>query len=248
MTYICIVKSYSPSLCDAFCYLCFLALLRTVPRAAAARERSRDRRPPARLPRPRVFLPAIAPSSLSPDERSATTCACTTGTASTSPTPSSLVRGRYGADGRGLCPLDCAYLRPSDRRRADGLAHAPRFGFASHARLLHDAGRAGYPRPQFAAAQRRILHSRASRRVLASPVVTTSTSASAPPYDLQYGHAEPASASAANDFRYTLASGATGTLYGVQAEYVLLFINNPGCPMCKTAARGRSAVRRCSPR
>lgn len=37
----------------------------------------------------------------------------------------------------------------------------------------------------------------------------------------------------ANDFRYTLASGATGTLYGVKAEYVLLFINNPGCPMCK---------------
>lgn len=37
----------------------------------------------------------------------------------------------------------------------------------------------------------------------------------------------------ANDFRYTLASGATGTLYGVRAEYVLLFINNPGCPMCR---------------
>ena len=37
----------------------------------------------------------------------------------------------------------------------------------------------------------------------------------------------------ANDFRYTLASGATGTLYGLQAEYVLLFINNPGCPMCR---------------
>lgn len=37
----------------------------------------------------------------------------------------------------------------------------------------------------------------------------------------------------ANDFRYTLASGASGHLYGVYAEYVLLFINNPGCPMCK---------------
>ena len=37
----------------------------------------------------------------------------------------------------------------------------------------------------------------------------------------------------ANDFRYTLASGKTGTLYGLQAEYVLLFINNPGCPMCR---------------
>ena len=37
----------------------------------------------------------------------------------------------------------------------------------------------------------------------------------------------------ANDFRYTLASGASGRLYGLDAEYVLLFINNPGCPMCK---------------
>ena len=39
--------------------------------------------------------------------------------------------------------------------------------------------------------------------------------------------------SKANDCRYTLASGKTGTLYGLQAEYVLLFINNPGCPMCR---------------
>lgn len=37
----------------------------------------------------------------------------------------------------------------------------------------------------------------------------------------------------ANDFRYTLASGASGTLYGLDAEYVLLFVNNPGCPMCR---------------
>ena len=37
----------------------------------------------------------------------------------------------------------------------------------------------------------------------------------------------------ANDFRYTLASGAQGTLYGLDAEYVLLFVNNPGCPMCR---------------
>lgn len=35
------------------------------------------------------------------------------------------------------------------------------------------------------------------------------------------------------DFTYTLKSGATGTLYGIKARYVLLFINNPGCPACK---------------
>lgn len=34
------------------------------------------------------------------------------------------------------------------------------------------------------------------------------------------------------DFAYTLASGAQGTLYSIQAEYTLLFINNPGCHAC----------------
>ena len=37
----------------------------------------------------------------------------------------------------------------------------------------------------------------------------------------------------ANDFRYTLDSGASGSLYRLKADYVLLFINNPGCPMCR---------------
>lgn len=62
----------------------------------------------------------------------------------------------------------------------------------------------------------------------------------APEYDLhtamqnRIGHA-------ANDFRYTLSSGATGTLYGIQAEYVLLFINNPGCAMCREIREAISA-------
>ncbi len=37
----------------------------------------------------------------------------------------------------------------------------------------------------------------------------------------------------ANDIRYTLASGALRRLYDLKADYVLLFINNPGCPMCR---------------
>lgn len=45
----------------------------------------------------------------------------------------------------------------------------------------------------------------------------------------------------ANDFRYTLASGATGSLYGLRAEYVLLFINNPGCSMCREIREAISA-------
>ena len=33
----------------------------------------------------------------------------------------------------------------------------------------------------------------------------------------------------ATDFTYTLASGKTGTLYDIDAEYLILFFNNPGC-------------------
>lgn len=37
---------------------------------------------------------------------------------------------------------------------------------------------------------------------------------------------------------YTLASGATGTLYQCAAEYTLLFINNPGCHACGETIEG----------
>lgn len=37
----------------------------------------------------------------------------------------------------------------------------------------------------------------------------------------------------AADFTYTLKSGKNGTLYGIQAMYTLLFINNPGCQACE---------------
>lgn len=36
----------------------------------------------------------------------------------------------------------------------------------------------------------------------------------------------------ANDFRYTTASGRSSNLYSVKANYILIYINNPGCPMC----------------
>jgi hypothetical protein len=38
----------------------------------------------------------------------------------------------------------------------------------------------------------------------------------------------------ANDFRYTVGSGRSGSLYGIKAKYTLIFFNNPGCTMCKT--------------
>ena len=54
----------------------------------------------------------------------------------------------------------------------------------------------------------------------------------APEYDLQMA-SQNRIGRRANDFRYTLASGRSATLYALQAEYVLIFINNPGCAMCR---------------
>ena len=42
----------------------------------------------------------------------------------------------------------------------------------------------------------------------------------------------------ANNIRYTLFDGFEGTLYGIKAEYTLVFINNPGCEMCRTVREG----------
>ncbi len=40
------------------------------------------------------------------------------------------------------------------------------------------------------------------------------------------------------NFSYTLASGAQGSLYQQQADYILLFINNPGCHACTETIEG----------
>ena len=37
----------------------------------------------------------------------------------------------------------------------------------------------------------------------------------------------------ASDFHYTTASGRRSSLYATKADYTLLYINNPGCPMCR---------------
>ncbi len=44
--------------------------------------------------------------------------------------------------------------------------------------------------------------------------------------------------SVANDFTYTTASGRTGTLHKIPSKYTLLYLNNPGCPMCGTITEG----------
>lgn len=45
----------------------------------------------------------------------------------------------------------------------------------------------------------------------------------------------------ANNIRYTLADGFEGTLYGIKAEFTLVFINNPGCEMCRTVREAISS-------
>lgn len=37
----------------------------------------------------------------------------------------------------------------------------------------------------------------------------------------------------ANNFTYTLPSGRTATLHNIKADYTLILISNPGCPMCR---------------
>lgn len=39
--------------------------------------------------------------------------------------------------------------------------------------------------------------------------------------------------SKALDFNYTMAGGRESSLYNTKADYLILFINNPGCPACK---------------
>lgn len=45
----------------------------------------------------------------------------------------------------------------------------------------------------------------------------------------------------ANDFRYTLHDGRTGRMYAIEADYLLIFINNPDCPACKAIREQISA-------
>ena len=52
-----------------------------------------------------------------------------------------------------------------------------------------------------------------------------------PEYDLRMARRNRPGEPAA-DFRYELRSGAAATLYGIEAEYTLLFFGAPGCPAC----------------
>ena len=45
----------------------------------------------------------------------------------------------------------------------------------------------------------------------------------------------------ANDFLYTMASGRSRKMYDIKADYLLIFISNPGCPMCRDVSEQLTA-------
>lgn len=183
----------------------------------------------ASVPQPRVFLPAIAPARLSPEEQR------------------DYLRWHYWdrfdfADTLFVREADTAQMveayarwvalisdRPADAAPMDSLMRR-----ASASRLMLD---------YFTMLAQQVIHDPNSplrndefyipvmQAVLASPYYDEYERIG-PAYDLAMA-SQNRLGQRANDFRYTLASGATGTLYGVKAEYTLLFINNPGCGMCK---------------
>ena len=54
----------------------------------------------------------------------------------------------------------------------------------------------------------------------------------APEYDLRLARQNRVGRKA-NDLTYTTADARRHTLYGIKSRYTLLYINNPGCPMCR---------------
>ena len=179
--------------------------------------------------RPRVFLPAIAPAGLSPDEQR------------------DYLRRHYWdrfdfTDTLFVSEADTVQMIEAFARYIAVLSDRP----ADSAPMDSLMRRASSSKPMldyFAMLAGTVLHDPNSplrndefyipvlRAQLASPFYDEYERI-APQYDLEMAM-QNRLGQPANDFRYTLASGASGTLYGLQAEYVLLFINNPGCAMCR---------------
>ena len=209
-------------------YRIALILALSIFAASCGGRRSRPQQT-ACVSQPRVFLPAIAPARLSPEEQR------------------DYLRWHYWdrfdfADTLFVREADTAQMveayarwvalssdRPADAAPMDSLMRR-----ASASRPMLD---------YFTMLAQQVIHDPNSplrndeffipvmQAVLASPYYDEYERIG-PAYDLAMA-SQNRLGQRANDFRYTLASGATGTLYGVKAEYTLLFINNPGCAMCK---------------
>ena len=180
------------------------------------------------VPQPRVFLPAIAPARLSPQEQR------------------DYLRWHYWdrfdfADTLFVREADTVQMVEAYARWVALISDRP----ADAAPMDSLMRRASASRPMldyFTMLAQQVIHDPNSplrndeffipvmQAVLASPYYDEYERIG-PAYDLAMA-SQNRLGQRANDFRYTLASGATGTLYGVKAEYTLLFINNPGCHAC----------------
>lgn len=179
--------------------------------------------------RQRVFLPAIAPAALPPEEKG------------------EYLRWHYWdrfdfSDTTFIVQVDTLQMVEAYARYVSLLFARPSDGAPMDSLMR----RASASRPMldyFAMLARQVLHDPNSplrndefyipvlRAQLASPYYDEYERIG-PEYELQMA-SQNRLGQPANDFRYTLASGTSGTLYGIRAEYVLLFINNPGCTMCR---------------
>lgn len=192
----------------------------------------RSNRPPKSAPaavRQRVFLPAIAPAALSPEEKR------------------EYLRWHYWdrfdfSDTTFITQVDTLQMVEAYARYVSLLFAEPTDGAPMDSLMR----RASASRPMldyFAMLASQVLHDPNSplrndefyipvlRAQLASPYYDEYERIG-PEYELHMA-SQNRLGQPASDFRYTLASGASGTLYGIRAEYVLLFINNPGCTMCR---------------
>lgn len=190
---------------------------------------SRPRQNTPQTPQQRVFLPAIAPAALSPEQKR------------------EYLRRHYWdrfdfADTTLLAGVDTLQMVEAYARYVALLFDNPADGTPMDSLMR----RASASRPMldyFSMLAQQVLHDPNSplrndefyipvlRAQLASPYYDQYERLG-PEYQLQMA-SQNRLGRPANDFGYTLASGASGTLYGLRAEYVLLFINNPGCGMCR---------------
>lgn len=210
-------------------YRTVLILLAALCAVSCGGRRSQQKQQTAAAPQMRVFLPAIAPASLSADEKR------------------EYLRWHYWdrfdfADTLFIREADTVQLVEAYARWIALISDRPTDGAPMDSLMR----RASASRPMldyFTMLAEQVIHDPNSplrndefyipvlRAQLASPFYDEYERIG-PEYDLRMAM-QNRIGQRANDFRYTLASGAVGTLYGVKAEYVLLFINNPGCAMCR---------------
>lgn len=178
---------------------------------------------------PRVFVPALVPSTLVGDEAR-----------------KEYMREHYWdnldfADTMFLAEIDTVQMLEAYARYVAAFV-APDDG-APIARLMEKASATRYAFDYFAMLAEKVLYDPNSplrNDELYIPVLEAQTASplldryekAAPEYNLQLAR-QNRTGRGANDFGYTDAAGRRGTLYGIKAEYTLIFFNNPGCPMCK---------------